>query len=269
MQKLSNSFFLNILTKVLILLAIAKVISLAIWWFLPSDGVELQVKKNYKPAYQRVDFKSMLISPSVAHAKKQAKKKTTTSSVNITNMILKGLYGKGTNGMAIVALKSSARKTSVVSVGEVFSGYVLKTILKNAVVFTKNKKEYTLNMGKPKNISKSVISPVTVETRTKTVARKDINDYIYNRKDIWKDIAIDALKVSGKIQGFKVKRVNKKSQLGTLGLQKGDLIVAANNIELKSYKDVLDIYKKIKELKTIQIIVLRDNQEHEFVYDIN
>ena len=41
MQKLSNPFLVSIITKILILLVIAKVFSLLIWWFLPSDGVEL------------------------------------------------------------------------------------------------------------------------------------------------------------------------------------------------------------------------------------
>lgn len=60
MSKLSNSIMLSVFTKLLILLAIAKTLSLALWWFLPADGVELQVQDNYKPKYQRVDFKNML-----------------------------------------------------------------------------------------------------------------------------------------------------------------------------------------------------------------
>ena len=269
MQKLSNSWIISLITRLLILLAIAKIISLVVWWFLPSDGVELQKKENYKPSYQRVDFRVMLISPSVLKAKIQMKQEMTASGVSITNMILKGLYGKGSIGMAIVALKSSKKKTSVVSVGEVFSGYTLKTILKSAVVFTKNSKDYTLSMAKSKNISKSMISVIPVEQTTKKVARKDINDYISNRKDIWKDIAIDPVKVGNEIQGFRVKRINKNSQLATLGLKKGDVIVGANNVQLTSYKDVLDIYKNINKLKVIQIIISRDGQEQELIYDIN
>jgi hypothetical protein len=52
MINLSNSKMFNLITKLLILLAVAKSISLAIWWFLPSEGVELQVKENYKPKYK-------------------------------------------------------------------------------------------------------------------------------------------------------------------------------------------------------------------------
>lgn len=267
MQKISSSLLVRISTNILILLAIAKVLSLTIWWFLPSDGVELQVKKNYKPSYQRVDFKNMLVSPVAAKAK-QEKKSLVASGINITNMVLKGLYGEGNSGMAIVALKSSLRKTSVVAVGEAFSGYTLKTILLDAVIFTKDGKDYTLSMAKSKEMKTASISSVPMDQVNKEVTRKDINDYIENRKDIWRDITIDALKEGNNIKGFKVKRINSKSELASLGLEKGDVIVAANNVALHSYKDVLDIYKNIKNLKTIQLIILRNNQEQELIYEI-
>ncbi len=57
--------------------------------------------------------------------------------------------------------------------------------------------------------------------------------------------------------------------MARLGIQKGDIIIKANNIELKSYKDALNLYGKINDLDTIQIVILRNNQEKEIVYDIN
>lgn len=268
MQKLSNSVFLDIITRLLILLVIAKVIALAIWWFLPSDGVELQEKKSYRPGYQRVDFKNMLIGTSAIKTQVQGKKNT-SGSISITSMLLKGLYGKGSKGFAIVSLKSSAEKTSVVSVGKEFSGYTLKTILTESVIFVKNEVEYTLHMKKSKKTAKSAITSIPVEQTTKQIARNDINDYIQNKKDIWKDIAIEPLKNGNEFKGFKVKRVNMSSEIASLGLRKGDVIVAANNNRLRSLKDVLEIYKNIKTLKTIQLIVLRDEQEKELIYEIN
>ena len=272
MQKISNSFIIGVITKLLILLVIAKFISLVIWWFLPSDGVELQIKTNYKPAYQRVDFKNMLIGKSVVREEKKINNTPRTSSVSITSMLLKGLYGKGIKGIAIVALKSSSKKTSVISVGEIFSGYTLKSVLKDSVIFTKNGQEYTLSISTPKKSSKSVasITPATSVSETiKQVPRNIINEYIENKKDIWKDIAINPVKNGKKINGFKVDRIKNNSEIASLGLKKGDVIIAANNVKLKSLKDVLDIYKKIKQLKTVQLVVLRNGQEQELIYEIN
>ena len=40
-------------------------------------------------------------------------------------------------------------------------------------------------------------------------------------------------------------------------------------MELKSYNDVFKIYNNISKLKVTEIVVLRDNQEKEFVYEID
>lgn len=60
MIKLSKP--LAILTKLLLLLAFAKAISLGVWLYLPSDGVELSLKESYQPKYQRVNFSNMIQS---------------------------------------------------------------------------------------------------------------------------------------------------------------------------------------------------------------
>ena len=269
MKKLSNSYMLRVATTLLILLAVAKAISLAVWWLLPSDGVELQIKDNYKPKYQRVDFKNMLDISIGTQQKSSNTKSVSSSGISITNMVLKGLYGKGSEGFAIVALKSAPKKTSIISVGEVFSGYTLKTILNSGVIFTKSSKEYVLNMVHSKISKESVISSVTDDSKSKDVLRSDIDFYSKNPKEIWKDISIREVKKDGKIEGFKVTKIKKNSKMAKLGLKKGDVIIKVNNVELKSYKDALDIYAKIDKLTTIQVVVIRNNQEQELVYEIN
>ena len=54
-----------------------------------------------------------------------------------------------------------------------------------------------------------------------------------------------------------------------MGLKIGDLITKANNVELKSYRDALNIYTKIDKIDVIQIIIIRNGIEKEIVYEIN
>ena len=266
MIKLSNSALLTVFTKLLVLLVVAKAISLALLAYLPSDGVELAETKSYQPKYQRVDFRNMIqngtkVSKTVSD---------TSSSVSITNMVLKGLYGKANSGFVIVALKSSPKATSIIEVGEIFSGFTLKSIAPMSAIFTKNSKEYILELEKLK--SSSSVTRVSSEEdngEPKSVQKSDITFYEKNPKQIWKDISIKEVKNGTKIAGFKVTRISKNSTLAGLGLKKGDIIIKANNIELKSYKDVMDIYSKIGTLDTIQIVVMRNNQEKELVYEIH
>ncbi len=260
MIKLSNSKLILILTKLLILLVVAKGISLAIWWYLPSDGVELNVKQNYQPKYQRVNFKNMLTE---AKVKKTLKKKEILGNgISITNMILKGLYGKADNGFVIVAMKSNPKKTSIIEIGESYQGYELKLIFSQSAKFHKDGSDFILRLDA---IKKELVS----SSNEGEVSRKDIEYYAKNPKQIWRDISIVEIKDGKKIKGFKVTKIDPNSKFVNLGLQKDDLIVKANNVELQSYADAIQIYKNIDKSDTIQIVVMRDNKQVELVYEIN
>lgn len=269
MIELSNFSLLKIFTKLLVLLVAAKAISLLVWWYLPSDGVELSKKENYQPKYQRADFKNMIHNANTQ--KTMTGENVGSRGVSITNMILKGLYGASSKGFVIVALKSSPKKTSIVGINEIFSGFTLKSITISSAIFTKGGKEYILELQKIKN-QKSTISKVgsaPESSEVHDVKRNDITYYSKNPKEMWKDISIKEVKNGKNIDGFKVTRIKKNSKMAKVGLQKGDVIIKANNVDLKSYKDVLDIYGEINDLSTIQIVILRNNQEKELVYEIN
>ena len=64
-------------------------------------------------------------------------------------------------------------------------------------------------------------------------------------------------------------RIDPNSQLATLGLKKGDIIIKVNNKVLKTYNDVFGIYNNIDKLDAINLVVQRNNQEVELTYEIN
>ncbi len=276
MIKISKSDSLKLFVHLLILIAIAKVIALVALWYLPSEGVELSVKTSKQPKYRRIDFANMIKNTKVnsSSPSKGKDKGNSSSNISITSMILKGFYGSGTQGYAILALKKSPKKTSIIAIGEEFSSYKLKLIKPRSIVFTKAGKEYILNLQKIKKGSsitkiKSTPSNVRSVAETTTISRKDIQHYSKNPKEMWKDISIVPHKVNKKLVGFRVKRVKKNSKFESLGLKAKDIIIKANNVVLKSYKDVFNIYNKIDKLSTVQIVVLRNNQEKEFIYEID
>jgi len=143
MMQISSKVLLSIGVKILFVVLVAKVLAFSLNFFLPTEGVEMQSKKRYTPEYQRVDFRVMLESTKTKETKEQTQ---TTTSTSITNMILKGLYGTSQRGFAIVALKSSPKKTTIVSVGESFNGYELKAIYASKVLFERDAKEYVLEL---------------------------------------------------------------------------------------------------------------------------
>jgi len=276
MYKASNTKLLSIAMKLLILILITKVISLALWWYLPSDGVELNAKKSYQVKYQRVDFKNMIkrakSESSGSVTAEQTQQQTPAYSIN--SLVLKGLYGSKFNGFAIVAQKSSASNTTIVAVGESYGGYKLKEIELNDVIFTKAGKEYILKLQENSktnfsNAVKRVKKSLVNDEGEYRVSKSDIHYYSKNPNQIWKDIAIAPVKKNGKITGFKVNRIKANSKMAMLGLEKGDIIIEANNIKLSSFKDAINLYKNINKIDTIALIVLRNNQEKEIIYEIH
>jgi type II secretion system protein C len=273
MQKLSNSSILKILSRLLILLVIAKVISLVILYLLPSDGVELSIEDTYQPKYQRVDFKNMLISTKTKTS--QQEKEVVQSGVNITNMVLRGLYGINDSGFIIVALKTNTKDTTIVEVGDIYSGYKLTKIEKTSAILSKGNTKYTLHLDtsevdfKYKKSKSTSLNNNDEIISQKVVSKRDIQHYAKNPKQIWREISIIEVKQGKEIKGFKVTRIDPKSKMATLGLKKGDLIIKANNVELKSYRDALNIYAKIKDIDLVQIVVIRNGVQRELVYEIN
>jgi len=270
MQNLSNLKLLRTITLLLTLLLLAKAISIVVWWYLPAEGIELNIEKSYRAQYQRVDFKNMLIKSKVIQA--QTTKQVSTIAYSINSLVLKGLYGSSFNGFAIVAKKSAPKITSIISVGEVYAGYKLKKIELFQVIFTKSAKDYILvleNKTGRKIANTSRVEHITAESTQRSVSKVDIKNYSNNPSKIWKDIAIAPFKKGGGIVGFKVNRIKPGSKMADLGLKKGDLIIRANNIELTSFKEVLNLYKKIDKIETLSLVVLRNNQEKEIIYDIH
>ncbi|MBA1437552.1 MAG: PDZ domain-containing protein [Epsilonproteobacteria bacterium] len=269
MKKLSSSPWLKVITNLLYIALFAKLLSLLLWWFLPANGVDLKQQHNYTQTYKRIDFSNMLAKTKVHIT---PPKKAQTASMSINNLILKGLYGSGEFGFAIVAKKNAPGATTVVGVGEYYAGYKLKRIEPQSVVFQRGTQEYVLRIKSQQIQQSKHIQPVKnslSEQEEYKVQRSDIGYYARHPKQIWRDIAIDEVFEGKRIVGFKVKRVKKGSKMAQLGLRKGDMIIRANNQELNSYKAVMDLYANINKIDTLSLIVLRDNQEKEIIYEIH
>jgi type II secretion system protein C len=267
MQKLSNTKLINLLSKLLVLLLLAKLISLGVWWYLPSESVELNAKKSYQPSYQRVSFHTMLIAQKQDKAVQNG---VGPSAYTMSNFVLKGIYGSRYSGFAVIAKKAAPNDTDIIGVDEIYEGYILKEIALNEVIFLKDEKEYKLPLDESSGPLLGRVQPQEPKDdgAPKEVSRTDIQTYSKNPALIWKDIGIEEKKEGGKLVGFVVTRVKRGSKMDTLGLQKDDVIIKANNIALSSINDVLKLYKDIDKLETLALTILRNNQEQEIVYEI-
>jgi general secretion pathway protein C len=153
-------------------------------------------------------------------------------------------------------------------------------VFANYVIFSKDKKEYVVQLQKKSkiiHIKDEVISNyntkydenIIVLDDKLSIKRAYLNSYINNSDKIWKSISVKENKNSlNQIDGFKVTRIKKNSIFNSLGLKKGDIIKTVNNIKLKSYNDAFKIYKKINNIKDLNMKIIRDNENMELNYEI-
>ncbi len=271
---------MRFIRNVLIIILVAKAISLVMLWFFQSEGVHHHSSSSKMPVYKRYNANNFIKptkKPDIRQATEpttEEQKELTAYGPNISNMMLKGLFKRKNGGMVIIALKAKPNNSEVIGIGEDFEGYQLKLILENGAVLEKGGKTYSLYFSEEKQnesykrLRKAKAVAPQDDGSIKQVAKTDITHYAKNVKQIWKDIGIVEVKKDGKITGFKVTRIRPNTPFANLGLRKGDIIIKANNKEMKSYKDAIAIYKGIDKLEALELIVLRNNQETELVYEI-
>ena len=266
MKNHSNSIYIKIIIILLFLLLLAKSIGVVALWLLPTHGIAAQTGESINMPYVRVDFHNMLAN--TTKTQQALQHNSLSKTLDINNLVLKALYGKGNYGFVIIATKRNPKKTTLLSVTESYEGYRLKAVFLNYALFTKRGQEYTLRLDSTL-ATKSLVHVVQNDTTNQIVQRDEINGYVKNPSAVWRDISIQEIGKNGNFKGFKVTKIRAGSPFAKLGLQTGDLIVKANNIVLKSYNDVLKIYQQLDKLRTLTLVIKRGNTEKEIVYEIN
>ena len=267
-----NPVLMKITRNLLVIVLIAKVLSLLMLWYFPSEGVNYHPSSSKMPEYRRYSVQNIIKPAQTPDVKSTVEESGLTSyGPTIANMVILGLYKHKSGGLIVIALKGKPDDADVIGIGETYQGYTLKNILDNGALFSKDGRTYSLLFSeeepKERYAKKSATAPG--DEGIKQVEKSDINYYAKNFDQIWQDIGIEEVKQDGKITGFKVTRIKTGSPFATLGLRQGDIIIKANNKPMTSYKDALEIYKNIDKLEALQLIVLRNNQETEIVYEIN
>ncbi len=74
--------------------------------------------------------------------------------------------------------------------------------------------------------------------------------------------------VDGKTDGFLVQRINPRSLLAKMGLQRGDVVIDVNNIKLDSPEKALMIFQQLREARQIGLSIERNGTPMTFAYEI-
>jgi general secretion pathway protein C len=249
--------------------------------YLPKTQYNTPIKNQYNIEYKKYYVYNSLTDTKTKMVKKEKKVIEKKDYKFISNILLKAIYSTSKYDGWIIILEKNSKKTKILSVGDKVKGYSLKSIYKKFVIFEKDKKEYKLqlsNISGKKQYTNHIIKNKIQNNIKKEIVKQDdnsfslkrglINSYIKRPTKIWKEISMKEVYKDGKIDGFKVNKLSKKSVFYQLGLKKNDVIKNVNNIELKSYGSAMKLYKKVGNMKNLKMIILRGDQEMELEYEI-
>ena len=130
--------------NVLIIILIAKAISLVMLWYFQHEGVHYHANTSKVPEYKRYNVSNIIRPASKPDAQSSTPEPTSEEAKelaaygpNISNMTLKGLFKDKERGFIIIALKSKLKDSEIIGVHESFQGYELTRIVKNGAVLFK------------------------------------------------------------------------------------------------------------------------------------
>ncbi len=262
----SRRLLIRYVLHLLVMVFIAKLIGMLLWFFLPKEGVEEGVETSYVMPYMRYSIDSFRLKASEARVVDQA------NTLSIDSIILKAIYLMGDESFIVAAPRNNTSKSKTIAIGELFEGYKLIKVFKDYVVFERNYKPYRLYLIKPKASSrwkelKSKDSEVTEEP-LRRIPATEVKKVISNPTMIWKNIGIREHYVKGKQDGFKVSFVRKGTVFEALGLKVGDIIQSINNKELKNNAQAFSAYQELKDSKDLKLTIMRGQNLMELEYEV-
>jgi general secretion pathway protein C len=274
---------IHLLLPIFLLTLVAYLLNLGLFIYLPKEKPIVSIDNETNLEYKRYNVTIAFTKPKEKKTIPQNIPKKKTEYQLLSNIKLIAIYDLG-NGKGVITITSQGSNDSVILANsEEFKGYVLDSVYRDYVVFTKNNKEYRVTLD-DKDTPKFTTTPATKTQETKIseieqsiqniddnnirINRDYMNNYINDVSKIWKDIAIREHKVNGKIVGFKINRIKKASAFEKLGLKRGDILKSVNNIDLNSYNAAFSLYNKIEQTQAVHIVLIRNKQEVEINYEI-
>jgi len=275
-NKSTLSFLYKNLLIFAVIAAIMKTGSLILLNLLPASGVTKSVIESREGFFVSLKTDKIFGLKSTEEKKKatekEGAKKEEVEVFPLSDLKLKAIFHSRSLSFVTLDDKSGA---IFLDIGQSFKGYELFRVYPDKAIFTRDKKQYELRLEeesdkklavKAKEI-KSVSEKEAVQTM-KNVPRDEIKSYQKDMSKIWSNIGLKEHKTSGKLDGFIVTFVKNDSVFQQLGLQKDDILTEANGIKINSYKDALQLYKKIDTIKVFKLTIMRNNEEKELEYEI-
>ena len=197
------------------------------------------------------------------------------------------MVSEDTSSSVAVVNNKGTGKTVMLTVGESVLGMKLTHVLEDGIVLKKGEKIYwllleeSLQSKTDKNIrrnprrvekveqeidkSKSVLVNKSLPERE--FVRSEVQERVERERAlIFNETRVVPNYVDGKIDGFKVISLPKKSIASEVGIQKDDVIKEINGIMLNNLSALVMLYSRISEEERYEVLIERDKKLIRQVY---
>lgn len=254
------------------LAALLKIGALLLLHFLPAVGITRNVAPFKAPQLFSLDpVKVFGIKAEAAADANKGKMTLAETTYPLTALKLKAIFHS--KSLSFVTLDDNGNVVFL-DIGQSFKGYTLQKVFPKKAIFVQNGKQFELSLEDEQDqamqtAAKQPSAPQQEAVQElKNIPRDEIKSYQKDMSKIWSNIGLKEHKNGKELDGFIVTFVKGGSVFDQLGLQKGDILTEANGIKLGSYKDALNLYKKVDTIKVFKLTILRNNEEKELEYEI-
>ncbi|SFV56302.1 General secretion pathway protein C [hydrothermal vent metagenome] len=275
----------NIMRILILLLSVF--LGVKLFWFIVEStwlaefDIDQKKEEKSKSLYYHVKL-TPNEAPAPTHPKVKRPVKITGGSIKDIRLL--AIYHDSEITVVTVEYKKS---TKVLGTGESINGFILDTATHDFAVFKKNDKTYKISLIKDKTkiMAKSII-PVNVSSKKnkhkkntfgkvtdagdyKIVDRTLLEHYADHEKDIYKNIGIKEVKKGQDLVGFRITFVKRGTPFADLGIKRNDIIKSINGQAINSYAAAFAVYKNIKNVENLSLVIERGEEEMELEYEVN
>ncbi|HIC10302.1 MAG TPA: PDZ domain-containing protein [Campylobacterales bacterium] len=269
----------------------AILVSAGINFLTPSYGVDRAIEPPFHE-FHIYRLGNLFVDSKKKEKPKPKVEKPKEKVYDLKKWKLQATYIGDSDMFAIIA---DGKEMEIVPLDYIYKGYELVDLKEDEAIFRRKGKLYSLKLEEKKRKSKrnrkeekdladkilenekreeqvkieASIDPETNEITSAKIRKSDIDFYLKNIDEIWKNIRLIDYRENRRLRGFRVVYLKHGSKFEKLGLRKGDIIIAINGEKIRSYAQVQKYYKNIRRIRQLSLTILRNGEEKEIDYEVH
>jgi len=199
------------------------------------------------------------------------------------------IVSKDVSASVAILKNEQTGQIQTLSVGEKILDFTLSQVLENHIVLTRGEETYKIFLGRGRITraqappqKKPVEAPPPAPEKKPVEQRRPESDVIrmeFDRAEIERRLEEELPLImqearfvpnmeEGRVNGFKITGLPKKSILSQVGIRRNDIVKKINDVELDSVEGMFDLYMKFKDESSFEVTIERSGKTIRILYTL-